>query len=174
MDLIRLLWLVPAAVCCLTLSSCVSDGKDDKVEEYVKVGDLVPSFSVKTRDGDAVDFTKADFEGKSSIIVLFTAECPNCTALMPHVDEAWQAIEGNDEYRIIAIARESSKGAVDGLGMSMPYYLDPDRSAFNKFANLNVPRLYCIDNQGVIRWVQIGEQGITKNKLLGWLGYTGS
>lgn len=165
-----------AACCAIVLPSCVKDKGDEDVKEYVKVGDAVPSFSVKA--GNTVNFTKVDFVNKRSIIVLFTAECPHCKTLMPIVDDAWREIDGNDYYQIVPIARESSQSAVAGLwnanGMAMPFFLDPDRSAYNKFASRNVPRLYSVNEQGVIDWMQTGEAGITKKFLLeDVLGYTG-
>ncbi len=164
-----------AAVCAVSLQSCVKDGKTKEAEEYVKVGDQVPSFSVKVPGGSTESFAKSDFLGKSSLIVLFTAECPHCRVLMPIVDAAWQEVKDDGGYRIIPIARESLQGAVDAAwsenDMTMPYYLDSDRSAYRKFASIYVPRIYRVDAAGVIRWMQTGEEGITKEVLLNRLGY---
>lgn len=167
-----------AACCAIMLSSCVKDDKE--AEEYVKTGDRVPSFSVKNPDGGTKTFTRADdFTGKRSIIVLFTAECPHCKTLMPVIDDTWKELEemaaGDHSCQIIAIARESSNSAVAALwsanDMSMPYYLDPDRSAYGKFASQYVPRLYSVDSRGIIDWMHTGENGISVTSLMGILGY---
>lgn len=165
----KIILIFSAAVCCtMMMQSCVKDKKDE-VKEYVNVGDGVPEFTVQGKT-----FTVSDFAGKSSLIVFFTAECPHCKTLMPVVDDAWREIIDDADYQIIAIARESSGKDVqslwDGNQMIMPYFLDPNRSAFNKFANMNVPRLYLVDENGIITWRQTGEAGITKQFLLSLMG----
>lgn len=172
MGIRRILWLLPLAVCCVfALQSCIKDD-DEKAVEYVKVGDTVPSFSVKLGDGSTIGFTQDDFVGKRSIIVLFTTGCSHCKTLLPVVDAAWREIDDNDGYAIIPVAREGSKASVEGFwsstdpAMTMPYYLDPDKSAYNKFANLYVPRLYSVNEQGIIDWMRVGEEGVTKEFLL--------
>ena len=166
------------AVCCvLLLSSCVRD--DEKAEEYVKTGDEVPTFSVRDPNSGTKTFTSDnDFANKRSIIVLFTAECAHCRTLMPVVDDAWKELQEveavDDNWQIIAIARGSSDSAVAALWsaneMTMPYYLDPDRSAYSKFASRYVPRLYSVNDRGMIDWMQTGENGISVPFLMSILG----
>lgn len=42
----------------------------------------------------------------------------------------------------------------------MPYYSDPQRSAYAAFASMTVPRVYLADRNRVIRYMWVNELGM--------------
>ncbi len=148
-----------------TLSSCLNEsGEDNGIKNYVVEGDAVPSFSVTKGDGTgATEFQSSQFVGKRSVIVFFNSECPDCKREMPKVHAAWEELQ--DEVEFIAVSRGEKAPDVaaywtleEGTKSSfapMPYYLDLNKVAFNKFANSYVPRIYLIGEDGKVKHFEI-------------------
>lgn len=146
-------------LCLIGLSSCVVENTSPPVE-LIKVGNVVPVFSVLDSDGATVDFTAANFTGKKTLIVFFFTTCWDCQRELPKVQAAWKALAG-EGLQLITISREQDVETVreywnntdDGKEVfDMPWYVDSDRSAYSKFATSTVPRLYLVDKSGVVIW----------------------
>lgn len=139
---------------------CISE-KPEGVVNYVNEGDPVPEFTVRSEDGTGtVSFTSSDFMGKRTVIVLFWTPCGDCRREMPKIHSVWEHFRDADDFRLVAVSRGENAAAVaeywSGSGYTgMPYYLDPDRSAFGRFANTTVPRLYLVGSDGVVKHMEI-------------------
>jgi|GEM_PF-202051 len=148
-----------------TISSCIGD---DEVVNNIVVGDHVPVFSAEGVDGTYFD--SAEFTGKRSLLVLFATTCSDCRRELPLIEWIWNSVKDDQGIFVVAISREEEKGVVQGYwesaNLSMPAYLDPDRSIFSKFATATVPRIYIINEAGVIEWMAIEELDISKEELL--------
>lgn len=160
--------LFPALAAAIFLSStaCINGGNDNGVKNHVVKGDPVPSFTVTASDGvDRVDFARADFMGKRSVIVFFNTQCPDCQREMPKVYAAWLEFADDPDFLMVPISRGETAEAVAAYWSSetdtkpsfepMPFFLDTDRSAFEKFANLYVPRLYLVGTDGKIAYMAV-------------------
>lgn len=151
------------------LTACINGGggDDNGIKNHVVAGDPVPSFTVTASDGaEKVNFTQADFIGKRSVIVFFNIQCPDCKREMPKVHAAWQEFADDPDFQTVAISRgEKTAEEVTSYWVSetetkpsfdpMPFFLDFDKSAFETFANLYVPRLYLVGTDGKIAYMAI-------------------
>lgn len=145
-------------------TSCVSGDSDTYVvENYVEVGSKVPSFSVSSSAGNV--FSSDAFVGKRSLLVLFSTSCSDCRRVLPVIEEIWQAVKNETDCQVVAIARAET---VDRWGV-IPCYCDPDRSVFSLFANSTVPRLYIINEAGIVTWMAIEQLELTADELLNQL-----
>ncbi len=140
-----------------SLASCLNGGEEgDGIKNYVTVGSTVPSFSVTKADGNTEEFQASRFVGKRSVVVLFRSSCGDCQRELPKVYSAWEELQ--DEVDFICVSRAENADAVAlywNRFASMPYYLDPDAVAFNKFANSYVPRIYLVGTDGKVKHFEI-------------------
>ena len=158
--------LLSAALCC-GLLSCTSTSSDNEKTGYVKVGDQIPSFTVYDDEGNA--FSSSEFAGKRSLLLLFDVTCGQCQREFVEIQKVWNTLKNApDNYRLVAISRGSSGitraediAAVNEYwsdnSLSFPKYFDENRKVYNRFAEKNVPRLYLIDKQGIVRWLSVEE-----------------
>lgn len=140
-------------------SSCIKDGENitGEIINYVKVGDQVPAFVATDLDGN--QFDSMDFMGKQSVLLLFTTTCPDCQKILPYINGLWEEMGNSDDFQVIAISRGERAEVItthwEKDGLTMPAYLDPGRDIFSKFADSTVPRVYVIDEKGIIQWLGI-------------------
>ncbi len=130
---------------------CVKEGEKD-VE--LKVGDGVPEFEVVMSDGSVVG--DDDLRGRVSVVMFFHTGCPDCRAALPVVQRVY------DEYVpkgvvFALVSREEGREEVEVYweekGLKMPYSAQDDRSVYEKFAVIGIPRIFVNDRDGVIRYV---------------------
>jgi thiol-disulfide isomerase/thioredoxin len=159
------IFLLSAMLCS---GGCIDETGDDIVNR-VTVGDEVPEFRVKKADGATdVGFEQSDFMGIRSVILFFQTTCGDCRREMPKIHEAWQYFSKNrdiTDVQFILISRGENAATVSEYWTStteskpsfspMPYYLDPERAAYNKFANSYVPRIYLIGTDGLVKYLAI-------------------
>lgn len=157
----RVLFVVAAA-----LAGCVAETQGEG-EDPVKVGDRVPAFTVAGGAEGTMDarFGQGDFEGRRSMIVFFSSDCPDCRRELPVVHEAWLALRGRDDFQLIAVARQPSAARVAEYWSSaeggkpsfegMPWWHDAYGAAFRAFAANRVPRLYLVDTRGRVAGILV-------------------
>ncbi len=150
---------IPVLAVTAMLTACTIDGgsTETQVINHINVGDTVPSFTVSNTNGT---FSSPDgFTGKTSVLILFNTECSDCKREMPKVYSLWKKINDNPAYQVVAIARDqTSEDVADNwIYGAMGYYPDPDRSIYNKFANMTIPRIYIIDAESKVVWMAIEE-----------------
>ncbi|MDR1161369.1 MAG: TlpA family protein disulfide reductase [Tannerellaceae bacterium] len=151
--------------------SCVKEGDDipDEVISYVGVGDAVPAFTVADDKGGT--FSSSGFVGKRSLLLLFVSSCGDCQKVLPVLNNAiWPWIKDNPGYQLITISRDETAQEVAGHwsdnNYTMPVYLDPGREVFSLFANSVVPRLYIINEEGIIEWMAVEKLEISSEQLI--------
>ena len=175
-----ILCLLTAATCGLT--SCGNNNDNDLEKEkreregLIKVGDRVPSFTVRDDMGNA--FSSSGFIGKQSLLLLFDITCGDCQREFKDVvSPVWDRLKDDPDFCMVAISRvtanktrEQDIAAVNGYwtekGYTMPKYFDENRQVYNLFAQLYVPRIYLIDKQGVVRWTTIEKFDISVEQLV--------
>ena len=134
----------------MLLSGCI---KDDLPEEYsLQPGDRVPAFSV-TMSNDGT-FRSSELAGKHGMIVFFNTECPDCRRELPKIQQAYDRVKDNPDYRVICIAREEGEAEIAAYwrenGLTLPYSPQPDRTVYNMFATVSIPRVYITNPDLVI------------------------
>lgn len=154
----------------LFVSSCI---KEDGYEplptaQTLEVGDMIPVFEVQ--DGAGKKLTNKDFLGKRSYLMFFTTTCGDCRRELPRIDDVCKAVQHLPDYQVFAIARQQGKKETDEYWkdeeFTMPKFIDPDRIVYNQFAEQYVPRLYLIDAEGRIEWIQVEHFNISDEELL--------
>ncbi|MCL2445402.1 MAG: TlpA family protein disulfide reductase [Oscillospiraceae bacterium] len=123
----------------------------------------LPDFSVVSILGGTV--TRDDLLGTPTVIVFWNSWCPNCTAMMPHVQVLYE--EFGDQVRIMAInAREDQRtdgdrqqafyNASDYMNnnnLRFPVYHDWYLEAYNAMQAPAVPTTVFINADGyAVRW----------------------
>lgn len=159
-------WIVIFA---LSTLSCVKENDpSEEVIDYVKVGNSVPDFQVT--DGEGNSFDASSFIGKRSLLVLFSTTCKDCQRELPKVEAVWRELKEDDSCRVITIARQQSKEDTDKYwrdhGFTLLKYLDTDRSVFSLFASSTIPRLYIVNEKGVVEWMETERLTLTVEELL--------
>jgi peroxiredoxin len=156
------------------ISTCLSCLKDEghipyKVINYVEAGDPVPSFTASGDKGDT--FHSSGFAGKRSLLVLFVSSCGDCQKVLPVLNrEIWPQIKDDAHCQLIMISRDEPAQEVAKYWLdnkyTMPFYLDPGRKVFSLFANSAVPRLYLINEEGIIEWMTVEKLDISSEELI--------
>jgi peroxiredoxin len=151
--------------------SCIKEGDDipDEIINYVEVGDVVPAFTVADDKGGT--FSSSGFAGKRSLLVLFVSSCGDCQKVLPVINnEVWPWVKDNPGYQLITISRDEPAQEVakhwSDNNYTMPAYLDPGREVFSLFANRTIPRLYIINEEGVIEWMAVEKLDISSAELI--------
>ncbi len=147
----------------MLLTSCSmsdDDSADAHVEEYVKVGDHVPSFTVETveADGTTLAFSTASLTGET-VIVLFHTSCGDCQRELPRLNSYYLRHRDDPGFQMVAISREEEVESVSAFwherGLSIPYSAQPDRRIYNLFASAVIPRVYFCNAEGIVTKVFI-------------------
>lgn len=140
----------------LIVSGCIKD-EHEPVVNYIEVGDVVPAFEVS--DGKGNTFHSAAFRGKRSLLLFFDTTCGDCQREFPKIQEVWEAIRDKDDCLVITISRDQTYKETDlyweAHNFTMPKYQDPDRSVYSLFATSVIPRIYIINEEGIVIWMAI-------------------
>ena len=161
-------------VACTALTACLkekhnNDGTDENSK--IEVGDAVPSFTVFDSEGAEVTFS----EFPKTLILFFNVQCPTCQHEFPAIQAAWSELR-DEGLEFIGVARPWNTETAGELaeltatyweehGFDMPWYTDPGRYTYSKFATLYIPRLY-LAVDGVVVWKAMGELNMTSAKLI--------
>ena len=135
----------------LSLAGCINE----KIEGAdLKVGDMIPGFSVVMNDGTAV--SDQSLIGNVSFIMFFHTTCPDCQQTLPIVQEIYNKYTQKG-VRFALISRDEGSEEIDSYwteqSYNMPYSAQKDRKVYNKFASSRIPRLYICDKDGIIRYI---------------------
>lgn len=138
------------------LMSCVGEGFDgEEPEEYLSIGDKIPSFSLMLSNGDSL--SSNDLLGRSTYIVLFTTQCADCRAELPIIDAFYREHSKRHGFNMLCIAREETQEQIETFwrekNLTMPYAPQNDRKVFNLFASQGVPRIYIYNEEGRVETI---------------------
>ena len=117
-----------------------------------KVGDKVPSFTVKNADGK--EKTLADLcKGKKYIMIDFWATwCAPCVKEMPNVKQQYAKYAGKG-FEIIGISEDRSKSTMDEFvqkeGLKWPVFRDQTKIA-SLYGVTMIPATFIIDAAGTV------------------------
>lgn len=152
----------------LLLLSCIREDKDETVINYININDQIPPFAVEDTTGNI--FNSKGFLGKQSLLVLFGTYCPDCKKVLPVIEEVWKQLKNDPQFLLVTISREESAETVskywEDNQFTMPFYLDPDRTAFEQFANNTIPRIYIINPDSKVVWMSVESLELSAKELV--------
>ena len=133
------------------LAGCVSsDHPSHEESTYVHVGDMAPDFTVQLIDGGTRSLSS--LRGEVVMLILFSSSCPDCQAQFTELSRLIRQETPN--FRLLAISRGESIEETSTFRdkYTFPYEvgIDPDRSIYNRYASMYVPRTYLIDRSGEV------------------------
>ena len=155
--LIRLLLLPCMLVGCVVDEH--NDEADTDISSIVRVGDLLPHFSIEVIDGSSRTlFNSKNLEG-TTVIVFFQTSCTDCQRELPELNDYYLRHRQEPGFRMVAIAREESEESIAAYwqqhNLSIPFSPQTDRQIYNLFATKFIPRAYLCSNQGIVLWMGV-------------------
>jgi peroxiredoxin len=138
-------------VALLSFAGCINE----KIEGTdLKVGDMIPEFSVVMDDGSTV--SDQSLIGNVSFIMFFHTTCPDCQQTLPVVQDIYD-IYAQNGVRFAIISRDEGQEEIEPYwaeqAYNMPYSAQMSRKVYNKFASSRIPRVYICDKDGIIRYI---------------------
>jgi thiol-disulfide isomerase/thioredoxin len=108
----------------------------------------------------------ADLKGKVVLVNFWTYSCINVLRTLPHLID-WNTKYGGDKGLVIVGVHTPEFGfekntdfvktSLQKYGIKYPVIQDNDYKIWNAYGNNYWPRMYLVDDQGVIRYDKIGE-----------------
>ena len=126
---------------------------------YVKVSDPVPEFEFEKSPGKTTNIS--ELKGKTVLVTFFATWCPPCKKELPLIQsDIYNKYKKNPNFEILIFGREHSWEEVtkfkEANKFSMPFYPDPDRKIYSKFAGQYIPRNFLISTEGKVLFSSIG------------------
>lgn len=137
--------------------ACSSDEKASEAIELVTVGSRLPSFNVVLNDDTHV--TPMTLRGHRAVIVFFNTGCSDCRAYLPKLNEFYEQIRSSttsnlSDVRVVAVSRAQKNDAVarywNEYHYTVPYSAQTDRTVYNLFAKIGIPRTYIVNERGIV------------------------
>ncbi|MDL2231277.1 TlpA family protein disulfide reductase [Porphyromonadaceae bacterium OttesenSCG-928-L07] len=146
---------------CTTVASAQSTGEDSGT--MVKIGDIVPDFTVDMFDGTHIDIKET--RGKVVLLNFWATWCPPCRQELAQVQKKIiDRFQGRD-FIFLPISRQDSYDKIKQFrmqtGHTFPMGMDPNRKIYSKFATQTIPRNFLIDKEGRII---LSESGYTEEE----------
>ncbi len=142
--------LMPAAaILCGGLTACVYDREEP--EFSIPVGAPLPEFSVELLNGERFSTASLPESDICNLIILFfNTTCSDCKRELPRVQQLYDRILADENLRpatrLICIAREEDAASIrtywEDHNLTLPAAPQPDRTVYNLFASVGIPRLY--------------------------------
>ena len=135
----------------LSLAGCINE----KIEGAdLKIGDMIPGFSVVMNDGTAV--SDQSLIGSVSFIMFFHTTCPDCQQTLPVVQDIYD-LYAQKGVKFALISRDEGAKGIESYWAersdNMPYSAQNSRNVYKKFARERIPRVYICDKDGIIRYI---------------------
>jgi len=133
--------------------SCITKDDDTPTNGIdLCIGDHIPPFSIIMNNGKII--SNKSLEGEISIIVFFNTKCKDCQKELPVIQRFY---ENHPNIPIICISRAQDKKSIafywQANQLTLPYSAQENRDIFELFAYHTIPRIYIIDENGIIQYI---------------------
>ena len=131
-----------------------------QTQAAIEVGKPAPDFSLKDVDGKEVRLS--DFAGKPVLINFWATWCPPCREEMPEINKFYGKYKGSGLVVLSINATfqdsvENVKSTIKSDKLTFPVLLDEAGQVARQYQLNGLPTSFFIDDQGIIRKIQIGE-----------------
>ena len=147
--------------CILTISYLTYFSQSKIAPEFEKTGE-----SIKNINNNSQPLTMAGLKGKVVLVNFWTYSCINVLRTLPHLID-WNTKYGGDNGLVIVGIHTPEFGfekntdfvktSLQKYGIKYPVIQDNDYKIWNAYGNNYWPRMYLVDDKGVIRYDKIGE-----------------
>ncbi len=125
----------------------------------VKLAETVPSFEFEKSPGQKINIT--DLKGKTVLITFFATWCGPCRKELPYIQsDIYNKYKDNPNFEVLIFGRQHTwtevKKFANDNKFTMPFYPDPERLIYSKFATQFIPRNFLISPEGKILFSSIG------------------
>ena len=141
----------------LISSSILSIAQEETT--FVKLKELVPDFEFERKPGEVTNIS--ELKGKTILITFFATWCGFCKKELPAIQsDIYNKYKRNPRFELLIFGREHNWDEVSKFKetnkFSMPFYPDPDRKIYSKFAGQYIPRNFLISSEGKVLFSSIG------------------
>lgn len=148
--------LIAAAAALLLIFGCSQPPPQDNWK--VKVGDALPTFSLKSTDGQTV--SSEDLKGKVAVIALFATWCPPCRMELPVLSEQIYTPLKDKGLVVLAVDFEEPADDVKKFAqtakLSFPLLIDEEGKFASSVGGEFLPRSLIVDRSGKIHALHTG------------------
>jgi thiol-disulfide isomerase/thioredoxin len=141
------------------LGFCIVNAQQSSGTSYPTIGRPCPDFVLHNinyyKQGQA---KLADFKGKWLILDFFTSSCGACIASFPHVSQEAKQFADKLTYMMVGSPDKSIGPMYERLRekLALPMPCAFDHGLFERWGIAAVPRVYLIDDQGLVRSISGG------------------
>ena len=150
--------------CTLTISYLAYFSQSKIAPEFEKTGESI--ININNNNNGQQPLTMADLKGKVVLVNFWTYSCINVLRTLPHIID-WNTKYGGDKGLVIVGVHTPEFGfekktdfvktSLQKYGIKYPVIQDNDYKIWNAYGNNYWPRMYLVDDKGVIRYDKIGE-----------------
>lgn len=124
-----------------------------------KEGQPAPDFTYELVNGQIQKLS--DLRGKVVWITFFATWCGPCRKELPHLQkDVYEKFVDQNDFELLVIGREHSWEEINKFkkeqNFNLPFYADPKREIYSKYAGQNIPRNFIIDKTGKIVISSVG------------------
>jgi cytochrome c biogenesis protein CcmG, thiol:disulfide interchange protein DsbE len=124
----------------------------------ITVGDKVPNFILTTFDGETINLT--DLKGKVVVLNFWASWCKPCEQEAADLEAAWRYYQPGGEVVFLGVdyvdTEPEARGYLEKFGITYPNGPDLGTRISQEFRIRGVPETYIIDQDNILRSVQIG------------------
>ena len=124
----------------------------------IRVHDSAPEFSLTETAGNR--FSLAEQRGKVVLVNFFATWCGPCRIELPELQKLWDQHRENPEFAMLIIGREETDESlaefIAETGHTFPIAADPERRAYELYAEQYIPRTYLISREGKVVFASVG------------------
>lgn len=134
-----------------------------------KEGQPAPDFTYEPGNGQTQKLS--GLKGKVVWITFFATWCGPCRKELPHLQkDVYEKFGNRTDFELLVIGREHSWEEINKFkkeqNFNLPFYPDPKREIFSKYATQNIPRNFIIDKTGKIVVSSVGFNDVEFQKYI--------